>query len=171
MFFWWVRSNFFSHSSSWVGCKRGGGSRGGRGGSLIPPLSTVGWLTLGCSTVEWFRKPEKSWKTQKIIKTKKKKKKKMCYRRSILAIRPLTRSLRDLGKWVFAMARKYIQTDGHGDSMTESDHWADSVKITKIQSIQSISCGFRQSPPGNPFPGGQETSGRRAFLWNCFGSL
>ena len=29
------------------------------------------------------------------------------------------------------MAQTDIQTDGHGDSMTESAQWADSVKITR----------------------------------------
>ena len=47
----------------------------GGGGVLNPPLSTVGWLKVGCSTVGWLQKPKKVKKAKKSSKKKQKYKK------------------------------------------------------------------------------------------------
>ena len=49
------------------------GSREGRGGPLTPPLSKIGWLTVGCSTVGWFQKGEKVETRENSSKQKEKK--------------------------------------------------------------------------------------------------
>ena len=57
------------------------------------------------------------------------------------------------GSGCFAIAQTDRQTDGHGDSMTESDQRADSVKISSPQSMdqnmasytkKSLKCMMKQ---------------------------
>ena len=87
---------------------------------LTPPLSTVGLLTVG-----WLQKPEKVEKRKNHLKEKIIKK--LCHLMPLLAIRPSTRSLHNLRKRDFLIFTD-TETSGHCNSMSESAHWADSVK-------------------------------------------
>ena len=65
----------------------------------------------------------------------------------ILGIHSLTKSLHDTKKWVFCKGTHRPtdkQTDGHGDSMTESARRADPVKRDKVgkTSFQAFSLKF-----------------------------
>ena len=72
-----------------------------------------------------IQKRERFSKRQKSLKMKRRRKN--CDCRPILAIFPSTRGLQSTGKWVFHDGMD-THTDGHRDSITESDRWADSVK-------------------------------------------
>ena len=90
----------------------------GGGGVANSPLSTVGWLTVECSTVGWFHKPKKIDKTRKIIETRT-----VSLKAKISDIPFKQKFFLTSGIGCFAMAQTDRQTDRHCDSMTESAWW------------------------------------------------